>query len=138
MNRTSAGTPFFSRFLLSNMIITLIAVGIYGGFMFTDSQAGVGMSDRASILFYLAYISIPVFIVFVLLTTVLVWFRERLPKKIHTSNVIVYDVMIAGIVSVLFYLVHSAFYETRFVLVISPFISTLIFSVIYETYITKT
>ncbi|WP_128102064.1 hypothetical protein [Paenibacillus sp. DCT19] len=138
MNRTSDGIQSFSRFLISNVIVTLIAVGIYGGVMFTDPQAGVDMSDRASILFYLAYISIPVFIVFVLLTTVLVWFRERLPKKRHTSNVIVYDVIIAGIVSMLFYLVHSAFYEISFVIAISPFISTLTFSILYNTYITKT
>ncbi|MNI53267.1 hypothetical protein D3C73_1080920 [compost metagenome] len=138
MNRTSEGLPFFSRFLISNVIVTLIAVGIYGGFMLIDPQAGVGMSDRVSIIFYFAYIIVPVFVVIVLLSTVLVWLRDRLLKRRLTTNFIVYHVVIAGIVSVIFYLVHSVFNETRFVLAISPFISTLTFSVLYEMYITKT
>ncbi|KQY94691.1 hypothetical protein ASD24_03875 [Paenibacillus sp. Root52] len=138
MNRTSEGLPFFSRFLITNVIVTLIAVGIYGGFMLIDPQAGVDMSDRVSIIFYFAYISVPVFVVIVLLSTVLVWLRDRLLERKHFMNVIVYHVVFAGIVSVLFYLALSAFYETGFVLAISPFISTLTFSVLYETYITKT
>ncbi|MNC56686.1 hypothetical protein D3C75_1063030 [compost metagenome] len=106
--------------------------------MLIDPQAGVGMSDRVSIIFYFAYIIVPVFVVIVLLSTVLVWLRDRLLKRRLTTNFIVYHVVIAGIVSVIFYLVHSVFNETRFVLAISPFISTLTFSVLYEMYITKT
>ncbi|MET1174445.1 hypothetical protein [Paenibacillus amylolyticus] len=139
MNSTSPGLQHLGRFILSNVITALTAAVLYTILIFAGPQSDGGIDSAFTTgIFYIFLISIPVFLLSIVSTSLIVWVRDRLFKgKINAIGLVLMYLLVAIVFSIVFYFIHQSFFETNAVLGVSALLPLLVFGILYENYIIK-
>ncbi|PYY30954.1 hypothetical protein PIL02S_00501 [Paenibacillus illinoisensis] len=124
--------------MISNVFTALIGAALYTILIFTERQTDGGMDNIFSTgLFYIFMISLPFFCLSIIITSLIVWIRDRLKNKLNTFSLMLFYLLVAIVFSVVFYFIHQTFFQTNVILGLTALLPLMIFGILYENYITK-
>lgn len=138
MHSTNPRLQQLGRFMISNVFTALIGAALYTILIFTERQTDGGMDNIFSTgLFYIFMISLPFFCLSIIITSLIVWIRDRLKNKLNTFSLMLFYLLVAIVFSVVFYFIHQTFFQTNVILGLTALLPLMIFGILYENYITK-
>lgn len=124
--------------MISNVFTALIGAVLYTILIFTEPQTDGGMDNTFSTgLFYIFMIILPAFCLSIIITSLIVWIRDRLKNKFNTFSLILFYLLVAIVISFLFYFIHQSIFQTNVILGLTALLPLMIFGILYEKYITK-